>query len=1025
MGAKEDGLTVVSALVSRFGDDIAYFKGSTYNETQVRTDFIDKFFEALGWDIYDEAGHSARREVVLELTTRAAPVPSGLDGWDDDLTEEELAERMPKLGRPDYVFRVDAEPVFVAEAKKPSVNLQYKVPTFQAKSYGYSMELPIAVLTDFEELRIFDVRYRPRYDEPRAGIYNGLDLTYDQYIERWDDLWDVLSREAVGGGSLEAIAGKAPSGANPVDIEFLAELKQWRENVAQDIFDKNPAVSTWELAEATQRILDRVVFIRVMEDKGVLATPILRGFARRTDAYRALGPQIKALASVYNGQIFKPHFSDQLDVSDSVFQPLVASLYPPASPYRFDALGVNLLGKVYEQFLGDEIVIEDNEVAIRQKEVVRKAGGVYYTPPWIVRHIVESTVGALLSKCSKPGDVAKLRILDPACGSGAFLLGAFERLLAWHLEYYDNNPKKDTKKHFLTKDGERCLTADAKSEILRNNLFGVDIDHQAVEVTQMSLYLAMLEDETESTLASQRRLFESAVLPGLGDNIRFGNSLLESGDIDPVLFLGDDALQRRVNPFDWKDSSQGFGEVFERKIPGFDAVIGNPPYTRTQVLQQSKPEETEAYKKRYTTASEGSYDISMPFIERGAEVLRDGGLLGYIVSQTFWEVDSGKELRKLLTSSTKIVEIVDFTDALVFGDDVGAYTCILVLTKAKRAPSTKFQLTRVTEPTSSALRESLADNTQLIKRDSLSSDPWLLLFADERDRLSAYERSGSALGDIADAVFQGIPTGADFVFHVLDRGVDPTDPKRRIVAHRKSGVEASIEQSLLKPVLQGRSEIRRFGTATPTSFLLFPYVPEAEGFRILQPADLKKLPGAAGWLSQHKDDLQKRSGIDKDDPIYWKYSRPQNFDKFLSSKKLMVPYMTDALAAHVDENQAFFVNVTTGGYGVMLNESAPDEEYVGAILESETATWIVRQHSRVFRGGYFAVRAANLKRIPIPSANRDDQQKLVSLWTQCKTASSKLAAETSDAGLVLKERQLEAAIQAFNQFAEDLYNSSK
>ena len=545
------------------------------------------------------------------------------------------------------------------------MNLARKAPSFQAKSYAWTMRLPIAVLTDFEELRVFDARHRPHYDQPDAGLVPGFNLKFTDYPDHWSTIWGLLSREAVLGGSLDGFIARHPArGAQPVDRSFLAELDDWRKRVARDLYDRNPELNHWDIAEATQRILDRVVFTRVMEDRGIVTEPILRRHARLADSYRRLGPEFRRLDAVYNGQLFAYHFSERLELSDELFQNLVASMYFPA-PYRFDVVAVDLLGSIYERFLGQEITVTPRDgVKVEDKPEVRHAGGVYYTPRWVVERIVERTVGPLVEG-KTPRAVANIKIVDPACGSGAFLLGAFDYLVAWHEHYYDLHPEENPKGHFVTAGGARRLTADAKATILANNIFGVDLDAQAVEVTQMSLYLALLQDENLATLQAQQRLFETAFLPKLDRNIRWGNSLLSSDDLPNSVLFGSEELRRRVNPLDWTDKAGGFGEVFAKR-GGFDAVIGNPPYTRVQVLRQYRPEETAAYQARYRSASEGSFDIASPFIERGLELLRPDGRLGFIVSRQFCETAAGRPLREKLAGGRHVQEVVDFGAGLVF-----------------------------------------------------------------------------------------------------------------------------------------------------------------------------------------------------------------------------------------------------------------------------------------------------------------------------------------------------------------------
>jgi len=325
---KEEGRALVRELVARFERNREHYRSAEFDEASTREYFINPFFEALGWDVRDQAGRGALRDVIYHRRLTSAPEVAGLAAWDDELTAEELAAREPVVAVPDYTFRSEDATKFFVEAKKPSVRLRRRGPSFQVKSYAWSQRVPFAVLTDFEEFRVFSCTVRPVYEEPDAGLLAGMDLTFEQYDEAWDRLWTLLSREATTAGSLDQLVrATTPRGAVPVDEAFLRELEAWREALADDLAHRNHGLTGYELAEATQRVLDRLVFLRVCEDRGVEAEVSLRRYARITDAYRAMGPQFRRLDAVYNGQLFGEHFSERLEVSDGLFQRIVAGLY--------------------------------------------------------------------------------------------------------------------------------------------------------------------------------------------------------------------------------------------------------------------------------------------------------------------------------------------------------------------------------------------------------------------------------------------------------------------------------------------------------------------------------------------------------------------------------------------------------------------------------------------------------------------------------------------------------------------------
>ncbi|HJQ49200.1 MAG TPA: N-6 DNA methylase, partial [Gaiellaceae bacterium] len=692
----EEGREQIAALVERFLAQEDYYNSPEFDETSTREQFVNLFFEALGWDVLDVASLGPDREVVFHPRLRDEAELAGEEAWDEDLSEDELAEREPLVRIPDYAFRYDGSTRFFVEAKRSGVTVDARSPAFQVKSYAWSHQVRIGVLTNFRQLRVFETITRPEYGQPRGGLLAEISIDCQAYADQWQGIWALLSRGAVAGGSIERTA-RYRRGTLQVGESFLNELTEWRKELADDLVERNLNLDRWELAEATQRILDRLIFLRVCEDRTLEQDVVLRRYARRTDAYRHLQPEMRRLDDVYNGALFAQHFSERLEVSDAVIQRFIEQLYFPHSPYRFDVIGVDLLGDVYERFLGTEITIDARgRVRFEEKPEVRHAGGVYYTPNWIVRAIVERTIGPLLEGRT-PRTAEQLKIVDPACGSGSFLLGALDYLIEWHEAYYTANPAVDPDRHVPREDGTRRLTSDAKAAIVSENLYGVDIDPQAVEVAQMSLYLKILEAETGSSLHEQTRLFHGAYLPSLTKNILSGNSLLGSDEVPGQLML-DEELRHRINPFDWRDDTYGFGKIFEER-GGFDAVIGNPPYTRAQVLRQARRQEAQLYDQHYASA-QASYDIASLFVERGLSLLRGarggdrGGRLGFIVTRTFAETDAGQSLRELLSGQRHVAEIVDFGAGTVF-EDVSAYTMLLFLT---RGANPSYQLTRVPTP---------------------------------------------------------------------------------------------------------------------------------------------------------------------------------------------------------------------------------------------------------------------------------------------------------------------------------------
>ena len=429
-----------------------------------------------------------------------------------------------------------------------------------------------------------------------------------------------------------------------------------------------------------------------------------------------------------------------LAVDDRPLREIIASLYYPESPYEFSVLPAEILGQVYEQFLGKVIrLTKGGQAKVEEKPEVRKAGGVYYTPAYIVDYIVRNTVGKLLEGAT-PKEAAKLRIVDPACGSGSFLIGAYQFLLDWRRDWYvadgaDAHARGRNPVLYRGPGGLWRLTTAEKKRLLLDNIYGVDIDPQAVEVTKLSLLLKVLEGESSETLANQLRLMHERALPDLGANVKCGNSL-----VGPDFYNGrqlsmlDDEARWRINAFDWEAE---FPEVF--KAGGFDAVIGNPPYISIRRMNETSPDQVEYLKPRYEVVRKGSYDIYVVFVERSLSLLRDNGLTGFILPSKFFSTDYGAPLRGALSARRALVEVVDFRHGQVF-EQATNYTCLLFLAADGRR---SFRYS-VAEPPD-VLREGPPPAMLSVKSAAISAAPWIFSPRSHHDlRSKARERSRTA-----------------------------------------------------------------------------------------------------------------------------------------------------------------------------------------------------------------------------------------------------------------------------------------
>jgi len=730
---KEEAYKKISELVQRFEEQYSSYKNADYNETLTRRDFIDPFFKALGWDIDNEQGYAeAYREVIHEDRIKIGGATKA----------------------PDYSFQlVGGKRLFFVEAKKPSVIVKEEIPpAYQIRRYGWSAKLPISIITDFEEFSIYDCTKKPAPTD-KASVARIKYFTFRDYLNEFDFLWETFGKEQVLKGGLDKFVqtDTYKKGTTTVDKEFLHSLDSWRTYLATSISRDNKELDEDEINFVVQQTIDRIIFLRIAEGRMVEPDGNLQTAVKQGDYYQNLFSIFKEADDKYNSGLFdfkKDHISKNLKIDNKVIKTIITELYYPKSQYEFSVLSVEILGNAYEQFLGKVIRITPAHYAkIEEKPEVRKAGGVYYTPEYIVEYIVKNTVGKLIEG-KTPKEISKIKIVDPACGSGSFLIGAYQYLLNYLKNYYSNNgkPSKGKKEDTLTPEGH--LTTAEKKRILLNNIYGVDIDVNAVEVTKLSLLLKCMEGETQASIAHQLSMFHERVLPTLENNIKSGNSLIGTDIYENELF----EVDKKVKPFNWQEA---FPDVFNRDIQepeqnirevvkkvkeharktfeyateleeklsaigeplnlynkkrgGFDVVIGNPPYLKL-TANNSDVNLLSYYQKKFLSYSGGSSkNLFQLFLERVTNL--SSNLFSFIIPEALLTTDSNGKIREILLQNFNLNSIVTF-DHFVF-EDATIGTTIIV---GEKNSNEKTKIVKIDE----AKQQSVVQEIKLAK----GLEPW-------------------------------------------------------------------------------------------------------------------------------------------------------------------------------------------------------------------------------------------------------------------------------------------------------------
>lgn len=931
---------IIKKLVEQFSQNRESYRSGKYNEAQLRQEFLDPFFEALGWDVYNKNGYSLDyREVVIE-----------------DSLDIEGASKSP-----DYAFKIGKERKFYVEAKKPKVDIQYDIhPAYQLRRYAWNAHLPLSILTDFEELAVYNCKNRPN---PQDSAATGRDLffRYTDYVERWDELAAIFSKEAVLKGAFDRYADSSSGkkGTTEVDDAFLEDIESWRKLLAQNIALRNPQVTDERrLNFAVQMTIDRIIFLRICEDRGIEPDEQLKDLAKAPNIYPRLVELFKRADQKYNSGLF--HFATEkgndspadtftpgLIIDDKIFKDIFKGIYYPCE-YIFKEIPVEILGQVYEQFLGKVIhLTAGHQARIEEKPEVRKAGGVYYTPRYIVDYIVANTVGKLLEG-KTPAEAAALKIVDPACGSGSFLLGAYQYLLDWHEKWYlENDPEKWARMKeppISQVVGGWRLTTQKKKEILVNNIHGVDIDAQAVEVTKLSLLLKVLEGET-----GQMSLGFERVLPDLGHNIQCGNSLIGE-DYFAGRLVVDEEERRRVNPFDWPSA---FPAVFAKG--GFDAVIGNPPYVR----QESLGEDKKYFQKQYQVFS-GTADLYAYFIEKGINLLAPGGQFSYIVANKWMRAGYGKALRIWLKSKC-IEEIIDFGDLPVF-ENATTYPCVLRVSKSE--PKNLPLVTKVGNLSFFSLESYVSINGKNLDQRRFADSGWSLVNDEIQSIIDKVDQSSISLGEyVNNKLYYGIKTGLNEAFLI-----DEIQKTNFIQQDERNS-------QLIHPFILGK-DIKRYQPLINNKYIIL--IPKGwtknNCSRSSNPWKWFKgeYPIIANHLEGYKELAEKRS--DQGD-FWWELRACDYYNDFMEPK-IIFPDISLRGNFTLDVQGIFFSGNTT--YIIPRND-----KFILALLNSKLFDFLYRNISSSYKGGYLRYIYQYVIQLPIKDIEKNPDQDLNTKNTIC------------------------------------------
>ncbi len=915
----------IRALVQKYEQGKDVYRTARFNETQVRNEFLDPLFEILGWDIRNTAGKNTNeREVLLE--------------------EPLKANAASHTKKPDYTFRLFGERKFFLEAKKPCVHIEREDdPAKQVRRYGFTAGLKISVLSNFEHLYIYDTSYPVEQNDTRLKAIVR-EYKYTDYEDAAEELLEYLGKESVYSGHFDEVWSEIEANVNhkSVDELFLQQINNWRLMLGKEILNCNPEIEMEELGDVVQSYINKILFLRVCEDRNIETYQSLLQIADH-NSYQELIAKFKAADSRYNSGLFEEKLSAEIigNVSSS-FWSIIRELYFPQSPYSFAVLSSDILGKIYEIFLSQRLAVVDGQLSIVNKPE-NEDRDIVTTPNFIVREILRQTMRDNLAHLTDE-QILSLKCADIACGSGAFLLETFQILCDALVDFYTVNDKS---KLIQTDVNTFKLKFEIKRNVLKSCIYGVDKDFNAVEACKFGLLLKLLEGEDDSTIASFH-----PVLPNLDDNIFYGNSLLESSDVP-------DNQVEEINPFD-------FGE---RK---FHYIIGNPPYMKTEDIKVFTPKEHKLYPKRYKSAYK-QYDKYFLFVERAFKLLKKDGAMGYIVPSKFMKVGAGRELRNYISSNKSIKAITSFGAHQIFSDK-STYSCIIIL---QNKENDSFTYSEVDSLAKWKVRDltSFSENKRNISH--LGEETWVLCSDRLQSILNHISTQSLPLGEIVgdDYIFNGIQTSAnkEYIFQ-------PESEDRQYYYFKYNKQLYQIEKKITKPyfkTVSGVDSLNTYRTFKPNARVIFPYKRRTDGkLDVIKLSTIqRKFPYFYNYLRVIKSELDRPDRDIKPAPTtaneWHRFGRHQSLEACEIAEKIIVGVLAQENKYAVDTNGTLVSSGGTAGYCLVSipADSQYSIYYIQAILGSIQGEWLASLYGEIFRGGFIARGTKVLKQIPVRTIN--------------------------------------------------------
>jgi hypothetical protein len=897
----------------------------------------------------------------------------------------EEKRRIEEIGststRPDYTFKLGNQKLTFLDAKAVSVNIEASTASaFQIKSYGWSVLAPCAFLTNFEELAIYDCTYVPN-QEQRANLGRTY-LKIDEYVDHFEVLENHLLKTNIVNGNLEKLYSNTLKNVSSIqklspDFVFAEQLSEFRLSFAKNIVERNTALiddNAELLSYLTQVIINRIIFIRICEARRIEREGLLLSFLENDFWASFKESSYNEFFEHYDGPLFdRINDLQTLEIDNAIIKELIDLLYYP-SPYRFEVIPTKLLSDIYEIFLSKKLIIEDGEVSEKLKLEYIKTNGAISTPQFLVQDLLKRTI--LKEKLVEQGyeGLLNTKILDFACGSGIFLIEAFDYLQDIIVDYYTQNPLTDYSSFFFQNTNTTTLTIEGKKRLISNCIYGVDIDPEAVEVAKMSLSLKVVDSSEYYENYQEIGIFGSQILNNIGNNVKCGNTLVStdvSKKYHQILSNQDELF--RTNAFDY-NSTNGFSEIFDSK-GGFDYIIGNPPYVEVKNYNIEYPVMHQYLKDEYQTTKNGKIDLAVAFMERAISILNDTGKLGLIVQRRFFKTDYGKKFREYITSEQFLSQVIEFESSKIFPNRI-TYIATFIIDKSKPDTISFLKVESELEEIPSTLRnietfENNASNFTIIPTNALNQTPWNFEDADLLGIKTVLLDQHGKFGDFA-KVKVGVQVLWDRAYHIKVSSIN-NDGTLTGNTHLKENI--TLEVDACRPLMVNE-RFYPFCKDDTSTYVIFPYDTSLEENNPIGFSEFcNRFPLAGTYLNQHKEEIVSNVETCEGDENWHLFTRVQNHKAVYP--KILLPMTANDTYATITQNPLNYCDNANMFFIEIPDKSEGNIYAIAGIINSTLFSVLARSIALSQQNGYFKFNKQFIEPIPFPRDNFNTNTNLV------------------------------------------------